>query len=395
MPQIKPQIQNFAKIKVVGVGGGGCNAVTRMAEASIKGVEFIAINTDAQDLHYAQAKQKINIGKNLTRGLGTGMNPELGQQAAEENREDIVEALKGADMIFITAGFGGGTGSGASPVVAEVAKEIGALCVGVVTKPFSFEGIQRSRIAEDALVKFKDRVDALIIIPNDRIFNIIEKDTPLLKAFEAIDDVLRHSVQGIAEVVAAPGIINVDFADVKTILHESGPAIVGIGIAAGEDRHITAARQAIQSPLIELSVDGAKGVLFSVAGGSDLKMMEIQEAAKIITESIDSNARVIFGAYHDRKLKKGSLKVTVIAAGFNNLNFIKNNPFPNLFAGKNELKFTKLEIASSPQAVLTSEELSIELKNGDKKTTKGILEKEELDKEKIWEIPTFLRKKRK
>ena len=394
MPQVKPQIQTFAKIKVVGIGGGGCNAVTRMSEASIKGVEFIAINTDAQDLHYTQAKHKLNIGKNLTRGLGTGMNPELGQQAAEENREEIVEALKGADMIFITAGFGGWTGSGASPIVAEIAKEIGALCVGVVTKPFSFEGAQRARIAEEALAKFKDRVDALITIPNDRVFAIIEKDTPLTRAFEIIDDVLRHSVQGISEIVAAPGIINVDFADVKAILNESGPAIVGIGISAGNDRHLIAAKQAIQSPLIELSIDGAKGVLFSVAGGTDLKMLEIQEAAKIITESIDSNAKVIFGAYHDRRLRKGSLKVTVIAAGFNNLGFIKPNNFPTLFSIKGEPKAKKPEIT----AVLTSEEVEIktkDIKDAHKDTGEGKKEEiEALEKEKIWEIPTFLRRRR-
>ena len=307
-----------AKIKVIGVGGGGGNAVSRMQEDfQIKSVDFIAINTDAQDLDYCKAKHRIYIGKNLTRGLGTGMNPELGRQAAEETRSEIVEALKGADLVFITAGLGGGTGSGAAPVIAEAARELGALTVAVVTKPFSFEGAQRSRIAQEALIKLKDKVDTLIVVPNDRIFSVIKKDTPVVKAFEFIDDVLRHSVQGIAELIAMPGIVNVDFADVKAIMKDAGSALVGIGIATGQERAGSAVDQAINSPLLETSIDGAKGILFAVSGGKDLRLNEIHDIAKSIGESVDPSAKIIFGAYHDRKLRKGALKVILFATGFN------------------------------------------------------------------------------
>ena len=306
-----------AKIKVVGVGGAGGNAISRMYKDFIKDVDFIAINTDTQDLELCNADIKIHIGKNLTKGLGTGMNPDLGRQAAEENRAEIVEVLKGADLVFITAGFGGGTGSGAGPVVAEAAKELGALTVAVVTKPFSFEGAQRSRIAQESLVKLKDKVDTMIVIPNDRIFAIIEKDTTLIKAFEAVDNILRSAVQGIAELIAMPGIINVDFSDVKTIMQNAGTALVGIGIGSGQDRAIAAVTQAVNSPLLETSIEGAKGVLYGISGSKDMRMSEVNDIAKVIAESVDSSAKIIFGTYHDKDMKQGQIKVTLVATGFN------------------------------------------------------------------------------
>ena len=317
MPQLKPDIETFARIKVVGVGGGGGKAVTRMVDHKINGVDFITINTDAQDLHFTKSRQKIHIGKNLTKGLGAGMNPELGKQAAEENRDEIHEALKGADMVFVTCGLGGGTGSGASPIVAEVARDAGALTIGVVTKPFAFEGAQRARIADEAWHNLKDRVDALITIHNDRLLNVITKDTSLLSAFTICDDVLRQAVQGISDLIITPGVINVDFADVRAIMADTGSALMGVGFGSGEERAASAAKSAVSSPLLDISIDGARGVLFNVSGGSDLTMFEINEAAKVITESIDKDAKVIFGAVHDEKLKKGEIKITVIATGFN------------------------------------------------------------------------------
>lgn len=316
MAEIKPEIETFAKIKVVGVGGGGGNAVSRMIDAKIRGVEFVVINTDAQALHNSKAQEKIHIGKNLSKGLGAGMNPEIGRQAAEENRDEIQEMLKGADMVFVTCGLGGGTGTGAAPIVAETAKEIGALTVGVVTKPFSFEGAQRRAIAEEGLVNMKDRVDALITIPNDKLLSIIDRKTTLVNAFRIVDDVLRQGVQGISDLITKPGIVNVDFADVRAIMEDSGSALMGIGIAAGENRAAEAAKAAINSPLLDLSITGAKGVLFNISGASDLGMLEINEAANIITENIDPNAKVIFGAVSDDQLRKGEIQITVVATGF-------------------------------------------------------------------------------
>lgn len=318
MPNVKPQIETFARIKVIGVGGGGGKAVTRMVDHKISGVDFITINTDAQDLHHTTAHHKIHIGKNLTKGLGAGMNPEVGRQAAEENRDEIHEAIKGADMVFVTGGLGGGTCSGAAPIVAEVAKDSGALTIGVVTKPFSFEGMQRARIADDSWGELKDRVDALITIPNDRLLNLISKETSLLNAFSICDDVLRQAVQGISDLIIMPGVINVDFADVKAVMQDAGSALMGVGMGTGEDRAVVAAKAAVNSPLLDIAMDGARGVLFNIAGGPDLTMWEINEAAKIITESIDRDAKIIFGAVHDEKLKKGEIKITVIATGFGN-----------------------------------------------------------------------------
>ena len=317
MPQIKPEVETFARIKVVGVGGSGKNAVNHMVNAKVRGIDFISINTDAQDLHHSLAKKKIHVGKNLTRGLGAGMNPEIGKRAAEETREEIQEALKGADMVFVTGGMGGGTGTGASPVVARIAKDMGALTIGVVTKPFGFEGALRTKLAEQGIAELRDSVDALVIIPNDRLMMIISKETTAKQAFQMSDEVLKEAVEGISDLITTPGsIANIDFADIRAILDDAGSALMGVGKGSGEKRAEDAAKAAINSPLIDLSVTGAKGVLFSIAGGDDLTMFEIQDAAKIITESIDPEAKVIFGTVKDEKLKKGEVKITVIASGF-------------------------------------------------------------------------------
>lgn len=316
MPKIAPEIETFARIRVIGVGGSGKNATNHMINSQVKGVDFIAVNTDAQDLQHSLAKRKIHIGKNLTRGLGTGMNPDLGRRAAEETKEEIQEAIKGADMVFIAGGMGGGTGTGAAPIVAQTAKELGALTVGVVTRPFAFEGAQRGRLADQGLEELRKQVDALIVIPNDRILAISGKDTLAKNAFAMSDDILRQAVEGISDLITTPGIINVDFADIRSVMENAGSALMGIGTASGDNRAVEAAKAAINSPLLDISIHNAKGVLFAVAGGDDLGMLEIQEAAKIITESIDPNARVIFGTIHDDKLKKNEIKVTVIATGF-------------------------------------------------------------------------------
>ena len=331
MPQIKPDVETFARIKVVGVGGSGKNAVNHMVNGKVSGVEFIAVNTDAQDLHHSLAKKKIHIGKNLTKGLGTGMNPDLGKRAAEETKEEIQEVLKGGDMIFIAGGLGGGTCSGASPVVARTAKELGALTVAVVTKPFSFEGTQRMKVGEKALEELRKEVDAIIVIPNDRILSTVSKETTARSAFALCDEVLKQAVEGISDLITTPGTINVDFADVRAILDNAGSALMGIGYGTGEKREEVAAKAAINSPLLDLSISGAKGVLFSIAGGDDLTMFEIQNAAKVITESIDPNAKVIFGTVYDNKLKKNEVKVTVIASGFPD-----NYPKKTLFQSEGE-----------------------------------------------------------
>lgn len=315
MAEIKPDIETFAKIKVVGIGGSGGSAVSRMIRAKVRGVEFVAINTDVQALHHVQAQTRIHIGKSVTRGLGAGMNPELGRRAAEENQNDIRDALKGADMVFITCGLGGGTGSGGSAKVAELAKEVGALTVAVVTKPFSFEGAQRRAIAERGYEELAEHVDTVITIPNDRILQIVNKKTSMLDAFEVCDDVLRQAVQGISDIITVPGLVNVDFADVKAIMADTGSALMGIGRGTGENRAIEAAKAAIASPLLDLSIDGAKGILFTITGGPSLGMHEVAEAAKIITGSADPDAKVIFGAVIDEGMKDG-VQVTVVATGF-------------------------------------------------------------------------------
>ncbi|HHY91755.1 MAG TPA: cell division protein FtsZ [Firmicutes bacterium] len=305
----------FADIKVIGVGGGGNNAVNRMIASGLKGVEFISVNTDAQALLLSQANRKIQIGEKLTKGLGAGANPEIGKKAAEENREVLQESLKGADMVFVTAGMGGGTGTGASPTVAEVAKEMGALTVGVVTKPFTFEGRRRMLQAEKGIAELKEKVDTLIIIPNDRLLQVVEKRTSIIDAFRVADDVLRQGVQGISDLITVPGLINLDFADVKTIMVDTGSALMGIGRASGDNRAVEAARMAISSPLLETSIDGAKGVLLNITGGASLGLFEVNEAAAIIAEAADPDANIIFGAVIDETMED-EVKVTVIATGF-------------------------------------------------------------------------------
>lgn len=317
MAEIKPEIETSAKIKVVGVGGGGGSAINRMIAEKLRGIEFIAVNTDAQALHGNSAQAKIPIGKTVTRGLGAGMNPEMGRRAVEENATDIREILAGSDMVFLTAGLGGGTGSGAIPHIAKLAKEVGALTVAVVTKPFSFEGAVRRRIAEDAHHELAQHVDTIITIPNDRVLQVIDKKTSWTESFRIIDDVLRQGVQGIAEMITVPGQINVDFADVKAIMENAGSALMGIGRASGETRAVDAAKQAIASPLLEISIDGAKGILFTVAGGSNITMYEVQEAAKVITGAADDDAKVIFGLIQDDSLGD-DVRITVVATGFDN-----------------------------------------------------------------------------
>lgn len=372
MSRIQPEVEAFARIKVVGVGGSGSNTVDHMIHSKVKGVDFICVNTDAQDLHHSLAPKKIHIGKNLTRGLGAGMNPEIGKRAAEETKEEIQEAIKGADMIFVTAGFGGGTGTGAVPIIARTAKEQGALTVAVVTRPFGFEGAQRAKIAEEGLQELKDAVDAMIVIPNDRLMGVIQKDTTFLSAFALCDEILRQAVEGISDLITLPGIINVDFADVKAVMKNAGSALMGIGLGQGDKRAEEAAKMAINSPLLDISIDGAKGVLFAIAGGQDMTMSEIQEAAKIVTESIDEYAKIIFGAFHDERLKKNELKVTVVASGFPEES--KTAKTQNLFNN------------AGHQNTGTKTEKDKDKKESDSKT----------EKSKDWEaIPAFLRRSKK
>lgn len=313
--EVKPEITPVASIKVIGIGGGGCNAVNRMIKSGLKGIEFISINTDAQALYHSEAQNKINIGKATTRGLGAGSNPDIGRQAAEESSDEIRDAIEGSDMIFITCGLGGGTGTGGAPIIANLAKEMGILTVAVVTKPFSFEGQRRRNQADEGLENLRNKVDTLITIPNDKILSIIDKKTPLNDAFAVVDDVLRQGVQGIADLITVHGMINVDFADVKAIMENSGSALMGIGYGTGENRATEAAKAAIESPLLELSIDGAKGVLFNITGGNDLGMYEVDEAARIITEAADPEANIIFGAVINDSYT-GEIKITVVATGF-------------------------------------------------------------------------------
>ncbi|BDG60750.1 cell division protein FtsZ [Caldinitratiruptor microaerophilus] len=321
--EYEPDQAQFACIKVVGVGGGGSNAVNRMIASGLKGVEFIALNTDAQALSQSQAPSKIQIGAKLTKGLGAGANPEIGEKAAEESRDQLAEALKGADMVFITAGMGGGTGTGAAPIVAEIAKELGALTVGVVTRPFTFEGKRRQVVAEKGIAALKAKVDTLITIPNDRLLQVVDKKTSLTEAFRIADDVLRQGVQGISDLIATPGLINLDFADVRTIMSDQGSALMGIGVSSGENRSSEAARAAISSPLLETSIEGAKGVLLNITGGSDLSLYEVHEAAEIISQAADPEANIIFGAVIDESLHD-QVRVTVIATGFDQDRRLRN-----------------------------------------------------------------------
>ena len=315
MPQVTPEIETFARIKVVGVGGAGGAAVNRMIEAGIKGVEFIAVNTDAQALHHSKAQSKIHIGGDSTRGLGAGADPSVGESAAKSSLDDLKKALDGADMVFVTLGAGGGTGSGAGYIVAQVAKEAGALVVGFATRPFAFEGEKRRKNSEFAIEKLRNNVDTLITIPNDRLLQTIDRKTPLLEAFQVADDVLRQGVQGISDLITVHGLINLDFADVKTVMHNAGSALMGIGRASGDDRAVEAAHQAIESPLLEVSIDGARGILFNVIGGLDMTMHEINAAAEAITAAADPEANIIFGATINPDID-GEIIITVVATGF-------------------------------------------------------------------------------
>jgi len=315
MAEVKPVVETFAKIKVIGVGGSGSSAINRMIDCGIRGVEFIAVNTDVQALHCNKASKKIHIGKTITRGLGAGMNPDLGKRSAEEAQNEIRDMLKDADMVFVTCGLGGGTGTGASPSIAEIARDLGALTVAVVTKPFAFEGAQRKNIAERGLSELADKVDTIITIPNDKLLQVVDKKTSLLDAFMVADEVLRQGVQGISELITVPGLINVDFADVKAVMSNAGSALMGIGQASGENKAIEAAKAAISSPLLEMSIEGARGILFTIVGGPNLSMHEVNEAAKVITSSVDEDAKIIFGAVIDEKYKD-EIKITVVATGF-------------------------------------------------------------------------------
>jgi cell division protein FtsZ len=387
----------IARIKVIGVGGAGGNIVSRMMEGDrVRGVEYIAINTDAQDLDRVHAHKKVYIGRALTRGLGAGMNPEVGKQAAEENRSEIGELVDGADVIFITAGMGGGTGTLGASVVAEIAKEKGILTIAMVTRPFSFEGSQRMHIAQDGVNTLKEKVDSLIVVPNDKIFSIIDKDTSLMKAFAFIDEVLRQGVFAITDLANTPGIINVDFADIKVILKDAGATLIGIGFGVGPDRTTKAIEQAIHSPLLEVSLDGAKGVLFSIAGGKDMKMSEIDEIARAVTANLDPNAKIIFGAYHDRSLKEKGIKVTVIATGFNGvmgsgITHMVNSP--SLFFEEDKKQTPMFEVKkekNTPPAPSKKADI-FEEKNISDEDDKRL----PIDKQEPWEIPAFLRKKKK
>lgn len=336
MPKVNPKIETFARIKVIGVGGSGGNGVNHMINSGVKGVEFICMNTDTQDLHNSLADKKIHLGKNLTKGLGAGMNPDIGRKAAEENQSEIQDAIQGADMVFVTCGMGGGTGTGGAPPVARAAKEQGILTVAVVTKPFFFEGKKRMEIAEQGIESLRKEVDTIIVIPNDQLLTLSDKDTSFKDAFAMCDDVLKQAVEGISDLIISPGTINADFADIQTVMRDAGSALMGIGTASGEGRATEAAKQAINSPLLDLSIDGAQAVLFAISGGDDLKIHEVQEAAKVITESIDSEAKVIFGTIKDNDLKKNEVKVTVIATGFPADSVSGGTPKKSLFQEKEE-----------------------------------------------------------
>lgn len=367
--EVKPPVENLAKIKVVGVGGSGGSALNRMVSSKVNGIEFIAINTDAQALNQSAAHRKLQIGRETTRGLGAGMDPDLGARAAEESETEIAKYLEGADMVFLTCGLGGGTGTGGIPYIADLAREAGALTVAVVTKPFSFEGLKRKEIAESGLDQLMDKVDTIITIPNDRLLQIIDKKTPLLEAFSIVDEVLKQGVLGISEIITVPGLVNVDFADVKAIMGNAGSALMGIGQANGENRAIEAAKAAIDSPLLEVSIEGAKGILFTIAGGSDLSMHEVQEAAEVITSSADPSAKIIFGTIIDDSLGD-NIKITVIATGFKNMRELKesedrgyhsqpSNSLPDMGEQQQRRIFTKPRVEKRDEPEEEESELDI------------------------------------
>jgi cell division protein FtsZ len=394
MPKINQEIQSFARIMVIGIGGSGKNAVNHMINSKVKGVSFICMNTDTQDLHHSLAEKKIHIGKNLTKGLGAGMDPEVGKKAAEETKSEIQDVVKGADMIFLACGMGGGTGTGAAPIVARAAREQGILTVAVTTKPFFFEGNHRMKIAEKGIEELAKEVDAIIVVPNDKLLQLAEQDTNFKDAFAKCDDILRQAVEGISDLITTPGVINVDFADIKAVMANAGSALMGIGSASGEKRAEAAALAAINSPLLEVSIHGAKGVLFAISGGDDLTINEIQEAAKIITESIDKDAKVIFGTIRDEKLKKGEIKVTVIAT-----NFPADLPRKNLFSGAIGGQLLKDENPAIVKKEINNSLLNGSTGNGDflKKVEKKELKEEiiEDDGDDWSAVPAFLRRNKK
>lgn len=379
------ELEECAQIKVIGVGGGGNNAVNRMVEAQLKGVEFISVNTDKQALYTSKAEYKVQIGEKLTRGLGAGANPEVGKRAAEESKDEIVKLLQGADMVFVTAGMGGGTGTGAAPVVAGLAKEMGILTVGVVTKPFAFEGKIRMKNAEGGIAELKSKVDTLITIPNDRLLQIVQKNTSMLDAFAVADDVLKQGIQSISDLIAVEGLINLDFADVTTIMKDKGLAHMGIGSASGETRAIDAARQAIQSPLLETSIQGAKGVLLNVTGGPNLGLFEVNEASTLVMESCDPEANVIFGASIKEDLGD-EIMITVIATGFEGLQNgaldLETKPKSSIRSSLN---------TTVKQAVKEIEEEVIAEEKIEPSKKASIIEE---DDDESMEIPTFLRRRR-
>lgn len=360
MPQVEPVIETFARIKVVGIGGAGGAAINRMIQSGIEGVEFIAINTDAQALHHSKAQQKIHIGKDTTKGLGAGADPSVGEQAANESADEIKKVLEGADMVFVTIGAGGGTGSGAGHIVASLAKEMGILVVGFATKPFVFEGEKRRRNAESAIENLRKSVDTLIIIPNDRLLQTIDRQTPLLEAFKVADDVLRQGVQGISDLITVHGLINLDFADVKAVMSNAGSALMGIGRASGENRATQAAQQAIDSPLLEVSIDGARGILFNVIGGNDLSMHEINTAAETITNAADPEANIIFGATISPEIE-GEIIITVVATGFDAAYFAKQQADdPDAQAQPSQTFNRKKHTKNNDDAVMSDIDMSLE-----------------------------------
>ncbi|ACB61410.1 MULTISPECIES: cell division protein FtsZ [Exiguobacterium] len=376
-------MDQVAKIKVIGVGGGGSNAVNRMIEHGVQGVEFIAVNTDAQALNMSQADVKLQLGAKLTRGLGAGANPEIGKKAAEESREQLTEILSGADMVFVTAGMGGGTGTGAAPVIAEISKEIGALTVGVVTKPFMFEGRKRMQHAVSGVQNFKEKVDTLIVIPNDKLLEIVDRNTPMLEAFKEADNVLRQGVQGITDLIAVPGLINLDFADVKTIMTEKGSALMGVGVATGEHRATEAAKKAISSPLLETSIEGAKGVLMNITGSANLSLYEVTEAAQIVQSAADEEVNLIFGSVINDNLED-EIIVTVIATEF------ENEPLDFEIPSAQEMmkNLLKKKQASTPSPVAEEPKPQVEETpiSSNQESAKGS------DVEETMDIPSFLRR---
>lgn len=378
--EVRPDVAPGAVIRVIGIGGGGSNAVSRMFHSKVQGVEFLAANTDAQALFHNPVSTKINIGRGTTRGLGAGANPDIGKKAAEESSEEIKKAIEGTDLLFLTAGLGGGTGTGGIPVVAELARSMGILTVGIVTRPFSFEGLKRRKQAEDALEALRGKVDTLITIPNDRILSLIDKTTPLTEAFEIVDEILHHGIEGIASLITVHGLVNVDFADVKSVMQDAGSALMGIGYGTGDSRAAEAARAAIDSPLLELSISGAKGILFNITGGNDLSMFEVDEAARIVTEAADPEANIIFGAVIDESFT-GQVKCTVIATGFDEQqvtqSFTTANPAMRALGGMKKQDMPKADASSFDR-----KDLSPALKS-----TSTQFNEEEL------EVPTFMRKK--